>query len=630
MPWPELSDNFETNLAAMSVPDEVAADLRGATRQVQLFRAIDGSLHLSQRGRSGVREWLPGLADPSRLEVATDHGEELPTWLVHGLPLGDFVERLLDSTTRDAGQPQQPLYLIETRWPNLAAWLHERDRSSMLADERVMLFAGPDAESKLTTLLRESIDLPLPTRLSAPYSDDETVTRLQTLCRNAADDRSATHRGCVARIEAREAPPLAPGATIVGFTSRYTTMLQHSMRDIGFALESLGYDMQIVMEAAPHRQMNGALLSDVIDRHDPALIVLINHLRYEGGVAYGHVPMLTWIQDPMPKLLCPEAGASIGPRDFVCGFYRNRCVGELGYPADRFFSSVVPLSTRVFHDAPLPPEHADAECDVMYVGHLHATVEEHLADWHARTPPPLRPVIDRLERTVRSMHAERDHIQDARPLVDEAATAAGLALDPTLSENLTSYFTFRLYDILFRRETLHWVARWAEESGRVFRLYGRGWEKDPVLAPHAVGPVEHGEPLRCAYGGARLVLQTLPSGFMHQRTYEGLASGSLVISRLVPESFGRLSLDEFKRTPPEQLPPSTAALKFPGLERVMFDSAESLAALCDRYLADDDTRETVAAEMRDVVLSEFTYTRVLGDVLEQMQSLLSGHASPKS
>ncbi len=65
-----------------------------------------------------------------------------------------------------------------------------------------------------------------------------------------------------------------------------------------------------------------------------------------------------------------------------------------------------------------------------------------------------------------------------------------MTIEARQAKHLAQFFAYRLYDILFRRQTLRWVAGWAEQTDRRFRLYGRGWSDDPLLAKYAVGPIE--------------------------------------------------------------------------------------------------------------------------------------------
>ncbi len=131
-------------------------------------------------------------------------------------------------------------------------------------------------------------------------------------------------------------------------------MLQYAMRDIGSAVEELGYTFHLVIEPQADRQHTWLTTTRAVHEHDPALVVLINHFRKEYAMSFGETPVLTWVQDPVDAVFSRSTGESIGPLDFICGYYRHRCVGEFNYPPDQYFSTKIPVSTRVFHDAQAP------------------------------------------------------------------------------------------------------------------------------------------------------------------------------------------------------------------------------------------------------------------------------------
>jgi hypothetical protein len=201
-----------------------------------------------------------------------------------------------------------------------------------------------------------------------------------------------------------------------------------------------------------------------------------------------------------------------------------------------------------------------------------------------------------------------------------------VAIPAPQREPLANYYAYRLYDIGFRRQTLTWAARWATATGRTFRVYGRGWERDPLLAPFAHGPVLHGEPLRRAYRAARLVLQPLPAGFLHQRSFEGLASGSLVVSRYAPPTFGGLTIGAFRNLAPGERPRNFAATVFPDLERVVFTDEAGFSSTCERLLADEEARERLRTSWREIVLREFTYEALVPRILDWVQAVLRGES----
>jgi hypothetical protein len=217
-------------------------------------------------------------------------------------------------------------------------------------------------------------------------------------------------------------------------------------------------------------------------------------------------------------------------------------------------------------------------------------------------PAPLHALLDRMEAEVDAHLAAGTHRPFWREVVEQSAAACDLALDPRGLEALANGHAARLFDLRWRRQTLHWAAGYAADTGRTLRIYGRGWNRDPVLAPYAVGPVEHGEPLRRAYRGARLVIQTIPGGFLHQRTFEGLASGSMVIAR-------------YSAT-------SAAPRHFPGVDEVQFTDETSFRALADMLLGDAARRRELIERFRAVVLERFTYDAVLRGVLDQLRAAL--------
>ncbi len=189
-----------------------------------------------------------------------------------------------------------------------------------------------------------------------------------------------------------------------------------------------------------------------------------------------------------------------------------------------------------------------------------------------------------------------------RPLVNEYASALGLELADELAENIAHFYGYRIYDLLFRREALLWAARWAEQTGRIFRLYGRGWSGDPVLNQFAAGPLEHGEQLRRAYAMAKIVLQPAPHGFLHQRTFEALASGSLVLARYCPG-------DEANRV-------------FSNLDPVTFADERSFFSKCNELSENTECRQRLVQEVRSVVLERFTYTAVMKQMIESIRNQL--------
>ncbi len=624
VPWQDLEGLFATNLEALRRCRPYLrageSELRGSLRGLKLFGSLDGLLHLSRREPGRLRQWLPALIDASGVATMEIPIQETgPVPVVTAIGLDALIERVYEVTRAEPGAAHLPIYVVDDELYRVAAWLHAADRTSVLDDPRVHFFVGPDAIEKFEWFLTDNEDMAIPGANLWTFPVDELCRkvgeidkRIVALRNKASRELEAAQRArATRRSTAAWARRLEPGASVIGITSRFTTMLQYSMRDIGLAFEALGYRFKLVIEKADHRCHTTLTTSRAVHDADPALIVLINHFRHEQPDSLGASPMLTWIQDPTDVVLSKHTGASIGPLDFVCGYYHQRCTGRLGYPASRFFGTPLPVSTRTFHDRPVASDDAARyACDLMYVGHQHADADEHLARWRSMTPAPQRPLLEAIRDEVIAIQRRGEHLEVPRSIVRRLAGDLALDLDEVVIENISNYFAYRLYDILFRRETLGWAAEWAADTGRVLKLYGRGWARDPVLGRFAAGPIEHGEPLRRAYRCATLALQTIPGGFMHQRAYEALVSGCTVLGRRVPPDFVGEGSAHF----------------FPALDRVVFRGARELAELAERYLGDETLRREVHREFVEVVHRDYTYLGVVGDLIEKIRGALDRHS----
>ncbi len=636
-------ENLEQLLRGQPHLQGCGPELDRAVRGVHLYRTIDGCPLLSRKRAGGTREWLAGIRD-ARLDdefKVPDLPYGTPLYL-DGLSLGPLLEQVYDQTARVGLNQTLALFVVDRQWSNLAAWLHLLDRPDLLADPRLYVFAGPQALAALHGCLDQRHDLgTAPGCVIQAPGNGGAKAELEALHGRVQQDRLTqlqdirTHlaRRYAARSEEDYERRLLAGGTVLGVTSRATTMLQYSMRDIGHTLRRFGYTFQLLIEASDHHALTALSIARALQEHDPVLVVMIDHLRYEQVDLFYNVPMLTWIQDPLPNLMCAQAGASIGPADFVCGYFGHQCRDHHGYPPEQFFDCVLPVSERVFHDAPVSDEIRRAhDCDLMYVGHMSYSMEHCRQEWLERCPGVLHPLLERLYGEVSAMLQHGRHILTAHAeLVRRCAAAVGVRLPAEQVGNLADNYTYRLFDIGYRHQTLQWAAAWAERRGRRLRIYGRGWEQHPTLARFAAGPLEHGEPLRRAYRCARLVLQTMPSGFQHQRTYEALCCGALVLARYCPRDFVLTHDDgsydvlpeaEYRRRQDLGERVEGAGRLFGNLEDLLFRDAAGLDRLAEQSLRDHERRDRMQRACVAVVREHHTYAVVLGTVLGRIKEVL--------
>ena len=637
VPWIETDGVFTANLEALLAHRrnlcDAAAELRTAHMEYELHRSGDGQFHLSQREPGRLRRWVGSFHDPTgAADLRIPLGPSGPATVVIGTGVSRLVDRVYAATRPDEGAASVPIFVIDDALASVAAWLRTQDRTNMLGDPRLCLFVGPTALQQFEQFLALNEDIaPAEALFSPPWAGDQgreaaqVTRRIKARRQQAMIELAGRHRRRADRRSITDwIGRLQPGAAILGFTTRSTTMLQYSMRDIGHAFEALGYRFTLAIEKENHRYHSSLTTSRTVYETDPALIILINHFRHEQPQAMGAGPILSWIQDPSDVVLSKRTGESISPLDFVCGYYSKQCVEEFHFPREQFEPiRFFPICSHIFHDGANDPDEEDLlACDIMYVGHQLEPPASLRQRFRSRYDARYHPLLDHLDAVVAKYFTNGQHLllPESSCIVVEAAKSLGVDVPEAARTSIAHFYAYRLFDSMYREQTLEWVSDWALRTNRRFRLYGRGWQTHVTLRRWAVGPIEHGPRLREAYRGATLVLQPIPTGFKHQRTFEALASGALVLTRYSPNDYELLSVAEYNtRFGGLRNNPGTPA-SFPLLDRVVFHDREEFEQHAESFLRDAAAREELQREFRRTTLESFTYDSVVPQIIARIRS----------
>jgi hypothetical protein len=203
-------------------------------------------------------------------------------------------------------------------------------------------------------------------------------------------------------------------------------------------------------------------------------------------------------------------------------------------------------------------------------------------------------------------------------------------------------------------------------------LYGKGWENHPRLKRFARGVADNQRQLTTIFQASRINLQVTPHGAVHQRLFEGLASGGFflirhspgelveniykpiwewcqaqgigsdeeLLARATPEvhaalaelkkllGFGAFDFGspfmEVMRLSADTGFTRSAASVWPEYGEVAFASRAELHQQVRRYLMDESGRQRIAASMRQQVLERFTYLstsrRLLAFIADDLSS----------
>ena len=488
-----------------------------------------------QAAQNLVRQLYPsGQCDQPVLVVGEDLG-----WL------WNYIYQLPCNVPSAPGH-RPPLYFLIADIERLWVMLHVQDWQAMLADPRVALFAGKDAFEQFRGNLVADLARPWP-KLSAridsalwpqSISLDQVLQSArealahQLITVNAQIESyycEATAQNIAARLAGDQ--PL----NILGITSRYTTFLQHSMRDWLRGFERLGHRTRLLIESADHEVPNAVLTARTCAEFKPDLIVIIDHFRREIPGLPEKVPVAMWVQDALPNIFNRNAGAAQGARDYALGFARLKMLHDFGYPASRYMSAIVACNDERF----VPRDLSAAEkqkyaCDVSFVSHASTPAQmlvqaeiERLGSVEAKRL--FTSIFDRLqgEYDAGGMVCEQPAL---RRIIDASLIETRTGITDDQMPALMEFFSQKVNNALFRHQSLLWLA----EMGVDLRLYGNGWEKHPKLSRFARGPAENSAQLPLIYRASKLNLQMSPHGAVHQRVLEGLAAGGFFMMRYCP------------------------------------------------------------------------------------------------
>jgi len=441
------------------------------------------------------------------------------------------------------------VYIVEPDLDVLTLALARFDAASLLTDEAVTWVVGPGAVERFRELAAERFDEKEVRITAGPNTAvrdaaQEATEAVRARIRDWYEQATAYYRKLDRRHWANilgERPERPP--RILFITTAYSSYMRFATRDLARAFERLGWQVRIAIESRPAQYVGGAFVAKEVAEFRPDLIWQINYPRsnWPGAVPDG-VPFVCWDQDAMTHLASRERAEAMGRFDFLAT--QGSGVGYIkryGYPVEQLLQLPMCVDRSVFY-----PDPADRpEVDVCYVSHHGWPIEHRIAEVLNDQGPEhrdrLRAVLTEYAGRLEELFAERGYplrIEACRLILAEACKARALWPDPQGFDRLNDYLYRVLANAIWRHQAVRWVA--ACDVG--LRLHGLGWKQNGEFSRFAGGPVEHGEPLRKTFAGAKVALQAVLAGNNHQRLWEAAACGTVVLMRYHPgdELYGLL------------------------------------------------------------------------------------------
>jgi hypothetical protein len=452
-----------------------------------------------------------------------------------------------------------------------------------------------------------------------------------------------------------ENPPRKPRALVM--TTRFSTVLQYSAADTAEAFRELGWDVHLLIEPTPWHGMNRIAMRQAVATFKPDVVFQIDHLRSEYNDLFPkNLPSICWIQDHLPNLLNSAAGASVTLRDFVLTNCGHRYEREYGYPPRQLLHMT--KATKV----PAMRISAPRDHDIVFVSNAgrmpESIVEETLTRIHTPREQELVRAITRRMIDHYAGGACIETLADLDRFVNEAERDLKRMIVPIETrKQVVSLLWHPLNDMLYRQQSLSWVADAAEKLGLRLELYGQHWDKHPRFARFAKGYVNYGDNLEELTRRSRISLHIAPFSWLHQRVMDGYVAGGFFLMRrhlsnFVPYELNRFAerrergeaiddarlgclMEQYRRLNElcdpiqhvRELAADRALHELPLLDEISFADQKDCERLISHFTNNSQDTERVASQQREYVLKNFTYASQMKRIVGEVSGLIRKEAA---
>lgn len=561
-----LLANLRANRAALGDRLHLRGDA-ALPPDATVFRAFDGNLLVRLGEQIHFVEQKNASAQILAEHRSVWDQNQFQSLIVAGVRSHWLTARACRARVQDKLGYIVPIYLVEPDAARFAAAMAMEDIAVGLADGHVHAFVGEFAASEFAAFLRTRIDLRICGTLARdPGAPPALGAEVASHVRSVIDEQERDTTVLEQRVRElykdrdtawwrdRFADPTRPLRVLIP-TSRYSTFVQHSSRDIASAFTSLGHEARVLIEPDDSSCFAAGATLRALHDFQPDLVVCINYPRSTiGAFLPQHIPWVCWIQDLMPHLFDESVGRRLTSLDFTIGHVKPALHERYGYPRESSLELPVPASERKFFiSEATESDRARFDCEIAYVSHQSETPEAQ----HERIAMELRGNQTAGTALIRALPALRDAVYAhvclplaTRPfpsmksvVLDSLTRSTGGSPPDYVVDRLIAGYADPLADRIVRHQTLEWAAEAARKNGWRFHLYGRGWENHPTLAPFAKGPLGHDGDLKLCYQLAGCHLQVTYHMLAHPRLGECVLSGGIPLCRLHWEEIGMIRRD---------------------------------------------------------------------------------------
>ncbi|MHC4977335.1 MAG: hypothetical protein ACYTF7_12165, partial [Planctomycetota bacterium] len=524
------------------------------------------------RRADGRWEWVRdsrGIAERFELPFVTMDPDSVPDELeppvyIDGLDGGWLLDRVWRCTPRSSCGYQARIHVVEEGIDRVLDAMASGVVHGVCADARVEWFVGDGAHERFGRWLREREGYGVRGTVLGGSCVGEVVEEmyahqitLSESLRGRVEAMYGERDATWWRGRYDEAGGGGASLRVLVLSTAHSTFLRHSGEDLVEAWYDAGHEARLVCEPDRHTSLKAPSYLRVIEDFEPDLVMVCNFTRRQlANVIPVNVPFVCWIQDRMAHLFDPELVRTRGRLDYFVGHLYGEVFAREGMERGSWSSPVL-VSGRKFHDGDADEELRERfACDVAYVSHQSQSVEELYAECVRGVSSD--PLCARLLVDIKDEVLERfADTEDESPYRERFRLAANLyrfkgrgrskAMQGVDINRMWDMFGARLAERFVRMQTLEWARELCEAHDWTMRLYGNGWDRHPSLGGLAAGEIGHGEELRACYRCAGAHLHASAHTVGHQRVFECVLSGGMMLRRIALEDLHRIEHEIARR-----------------------------------------------------------------------------------
>ena len=314
-------------------------------------------------------------------------------------------------------------------------------------------------------------------------------------------------------ISSDSKPEFNPGEPFRIFlaASRMTTVMQYASRGIAEALRRNGCDVLLSIENSDLEQQASHHVFNKCANFIPHAIININHLanNYISDNTYN----ISWWQDLMPAIEVREP-LPWRERDIAISTYPQFDPYLYKTGAKHVYRQEFCVDTQQFF-ATTPTEQRNK---IVFVGNSyinHVTSRNEILGLE-------------IANILRERMASGEEMSDT--FLQELAKRFSIAFI-NIYENVLPY--------VVRDTSIEWLCSMADELDYEVEIYGRFWDKNPIVAPYFKGELAHGKEVAKVYNQAKYAIAAIHRHVHSQRLAELTACGCIPVvfdQRMFPEA----------------------------------------------------------------------------------------------